>query len=119
MYFEDTDLCLRLRQAGWSIWFTPTGRVHHHVGASSNKDWHLRARMVASLNWSRYYFFTKRQGLLQGWGLKLLVVMGAALRLLAWSVIALVKPSARAQVKMFGFVLKKSLLMRVGDESSL
>jgi len=119
MYFEDTDLCLRLRQAGWSIWFTPTSRVHHHVGASSNKDWQLRARMIASLNWSRYYFFTKRRGVLQGWMLKKLVVMGATLRLLTWSLIALVKPSARTQVRMFAFVLRKSVLMRVGDDSRL
>lgn len=113
MYFEDTDLCIRLRKAGWSIWFLPDARVHHKVGASSDKDWQLRARMVSSLNWSRYYYFSKRESTFRGKILKTLVIMGAFLRLSAWSTIAIIKPSKRDQVKLFRQVLRNSWKMRL------
>ena len=114
MYFEDTDLCIRLRKAGWSIWFLPDARVHHKVGASSDKDWQLRARMVSSLNWSRYYYFSKRESTFRGKMLKALVVLGASLRLAAWSLIAIIKPSKRDQVKLFRQVLRQSWKMNLG-----
>jgi GT2 family glycosyltransferase len=31
------DLCWRLRQAGWEIWFVPEARVVHHGGASTRQ----------------------------------------------------------------------------------
>src|SRR5262249_32021212 len=34
IYFNDVDLCWRLREAGWEIWFVPASRVVHHLGAS-------------------------------------------------------------------------------------
>jgi GT2 family glycosyltransferase len=102
-----------LRKAGWSIWFLPDARVHHKVGASSDKDWQLRARMVSSLNWSRYYYFSKRESTFRGMMLKALVVMGAFLRLVVWSIIALIKPARRDQVKLFRQVLRQSLKMRL------
>lgn len=56
MYFEDTDFCVRLRRAGWPIYFFPGARIKHHLGASSSGDWRTRAIMIASYNQSRYYF---------------------------------------------------------------
>lgn len=37
MYFEDTDLCLRARRAGWEVTFTPSPAVIHTGGASTAK----------------------------------------------------------------------------------
>jgi N-acetylglucosaminyl-diphospho-decaprenol L-rhamnosyltransferase len=34
MYFEDTDWCLRARQAGWTVAFVPGAVVHHHQQGS-------------------------------------------------------------------------------------
>lgn len=34
MYFEDNDLCLRLRRAGWQIWYNPAVTITHLGGAS-------------------------------------------------------------------------------------
>ena len=34
-YGEDIDYCLRLRQAGWTIWYEPSVRVLHLKGAAS------------------------------------------------------------------------------------
>ena len=38
IYFEETDLCKRFRQAGWDIVFSPDAVVIHHHAASSSKD---------------------------------------------------------------------------------
>ncbi len=35
LYYEDNDLCLRLRKAGWSILVEPAAQAHHLNGASS------------------------------------------------------------------------------------
>lgn len=35
LYYEDNDLCLRLRQAGWSILIEPAAQAFHLNGASS------------------------------------------------------------------------------------
>lgn len=46
-YFEETDLCLRTRRAGYKIYLEPKSTVIHKGGASSNPE-------VSSF--SRYYF---------------------------------------------------------------
>lgn len=35
LYYEEVDLCLRARRAGWQCWFIPESRVIHLVGAST------------------------------------------------------------------------------------
>lgn len=35
MYFEDMDYCLRLRHAGWKLYYLPQGEIVHFVGRSS------------------------------------------------------------------------------------
>jgi GT2 family glycosyltransferase len=35
MYFEDMDYCLRLRAAGWKLFYLPWGEIVHFVGQSS------------------------------------------------------------------------------------
>jgi GT2 family glycosyltransferase len=37
IFFNDVDLCWRLREAGWEIWFVPEARVVHHLGASTRQ----------------------------------------------------------------------------------
>ncbi|HEX6104576.1 MAG TPA: glycosyltransferase family 2 protein, partial [Gemmatimonadales bacterium] len=49
MYFEEVDLCYRLRQAGWEIHFTPAAEVTHVGGASTSQR---RPEMLARLSLS-------------------------------------------------------------------
>jgi hypothetical protein len=35
MYFEDAELCWRMRKAGMEIWLVPDAEVYHHVSVSS------------------------------------------------------------------------------------
>lgn len=44
LYWEDADLCRRLREAGWHVRYVPEARVRHAAGASSRKDPRSAAR---------------------------------------------------------------------------
>ena len=104
MYFEDTDLCLRLRRADWQIWYLPDARIAHRLGGSSGGDYRVRALMVSSYNHSRYYFWTRERGVLAGRLAKAFTLLGAGLRLLAWTAKCLKNPrnrEARMQQKLF------------------
>ena len=56
MYFEDADLCYRLRGAGWEIHFTPESTVVH-VGGSSTRQ--CRAEMSVRLLASTLQFYQR------------------------------------------------------------
>jgi len=118
MYFEDTDFCIRLRRAGWPIHFVPEARILHLLGASSAKNWQTRARTISAYNKSRYYYFNRYYGRLQGLRLKATVLLGAGLRLAVWSLIALVKPSKRDQVRLFREVWRQTWHMTPAGETS-
>jgi len=38
MYFEDADLCRRIRDAGFAIWCAPAAKMWHKVSISAHKD---------------------------------------------------------------------------------
>lgn len=41
-YYEDVDLCFRLRAAGWQVLLEPDARVTHSSGASTDRDRRFR-----------------------------------------------------------------------------
>jgi len=61
LYFEDNDLCLRLRQKGWKVYFNPTVHVVHLGGESLVKNEPARAEYCYSL----LYFYSKHYGKLK------------------------------------------------------
>lgn len=67
-YVEDTDLSIRARLRGWTIWYAPRARVYHKVAATSSR---------ISLRFRRYYsgrnrLFTAIKNYPVGWWLKAL-----------------------------------------------
>jgi O-antigen biosynthesis protein len=38
VYYEDVDLCVRLRAAGWRVMFVPALRANHHEGVTLKQD---------------------------------------------------------------------------------
>jgi GT2 family glycosyltransferase len=54
MFFNDVDLCRRLWDAGWEVWYVPEARAIHHVGGSTRQ---VRREMIAESHRSllRYY----------------------------------------------------------------
>lgn len=60
-YFDDIDLCLRARRAGWETWFVPESRVVHLEGASSGISVVARRRPA-------FWFQARRRFLLKSHG---------------------------------------------------
>jgi N-acetylglucosaminyl-diphospho-decaprenol L-rhamnosyltransferase len=78
MYFEETDLCMRLRRAGWQNLFTPDARVVHVSAASTSA---APERMSVEFHRSQAYFYRKHYGLPGYAALKVIVWLGTAYRL--------------------------------------
>jgi GT2 family glycosyltransferase len=56
MFFNDVDLCYRLKNAGWKIYFYPEARAYHYLGASTQK---VKSKMIY-LSHRGYYKFLKK-----------------------------------------------------------
>jgi hypothetical protein len=68
MYFEDVDLCLRLRDFGKKIIYLPDERILHHGGRSF-----IDKKLKKSLYYhSQDYYFRKHFGKTKAWLLKVL-----------------------------------------------
>jgi GT2 family glycosyltransferase len=62
LYYEDDDLCLRLRERGWSLVLVAGAKARHLGGASSAWSWELHWRKFWHMGWSRLYFERKHRG---------------------------------------------------------
>jgi N-acetylglucosaminyl-diphospho-decaprenol L-rhamnosyltransferase len=79
VYFEEVDLCLRLKQAGWRVVFAPDAEITHIGGQSSQTD------RTASLRYryrSLFEFYRKHYPHWQLPVLKLAIQIAALLRVL-------------------------------------
>jgi GT2 family glycosyltransferase len=56
IFFNDVDLCWRLWQSGWQIWYLPDARVLHHGGASTRL---VKPEMIAQSHRSLRRFYEK------------------------------------------------------------
>jgi GT2 family glycosyltransferase len=61
-YFEDPDLCYRLRQAGWQIIFNPEIRIMHLLGQSAQDSWQKKKLIYRQ---SQLYFYRKHASFLE------------------------------------------------------
>jgi GT2 family glycosyltransferase len=57
LYYEDADICRRLRQRNWNILLQPRTAVIHDAQRASHRQWkHLRWHIVSA---ARFLFFSK------------------------------------------------------------
>ncbi len=81
IFFNDVDLCYRLRQAGWEVWFTPRAEMTHYHGASTSQVW---PRMLNESHAGFVRFYQKHYYGRLPWagylGARLLLSVGFALR---------------------------------------
>ena len=61
LYFEDDDLCLRMRRAGYALVQTPAAAVRHKGGLSSPPTPEIVRRKFWHLSWSRLYLEAKHR----------------------------------------------------------
>ena len=64
LYFEETDLCLRTKAAGWQIWYVPESRVMHVRGQSTGVTVRTDKPKPLPRYWyeSRRRYFAKNHG---------------------------------------------------------
>lgn len=61
MYFEDIDLCRRIWQSGWKVFYCPEAvMIHDHARASANDRWYLapfinRLSQIHLASWIKYF----------------------------------------------------------------
>ncbi|NPV58096.1 MAG: glycosyltransferase family 2 protein [Actinobacteria bacterium] len=77
MYVEDVDICWRLREAGYRVFFHPGFRLVHHIGKTSSQQ---STRMLYHHHRSMFIFFRKRYRGWRGWLLLPPVTAGLAAR---------------------------------------
>jgi GT2 family glycosyltransferase len=78
MYYEETDLCVRLMRAGWRNYYLPTARVMHVSAASTSA---ASEQMSVEFHRSQAIFYRRHRGP-EGYAvLKLIVWAGIAYRL--------------------------------------
>ncbi len=58
MYFEESDICMRLKKEGYKIIFFPESKIMHHVGMSNRNNF----KIEKYFNKSRYQFIKKYYG---------------------------------------------------------
>jgi GT2 family glycosyltransferase len=64
-YFDDVDICLRARRAGWETWYVPESKVVHLEGASTGIGYRkVERRLPTYWYQARHRFFTKNYGAL-------------------------------------------------------
>jgi len=102
LYEEDADLCLRLRQAGWRVAFTPAAEVVHRLGSSM-----ARAKALSRIEYQRSHlvYYRKHNGALSTGMLRVFLAASAALRL-ARALVAGPAEERRVQRAILGLALK-------------
>ncbi len=75
LFFEETDLCYRMKRAGWKIYHVPQAQIIHFQGKSAEKE---KERAKVEYYRSRYIFFKKNRGISQ-W---LILLIGLMVKLI-------------------------------------
>jgi len=73
MYCEEIDWCMRIREAGWTIYCVPAAHVVHLGGQSARQ---FRERMFVALWSSRYKLFGRHYGPCYRWAVRRIVRAG-------------------------------------------
>lgn len=85
IYSEEIDLCYRIQQAGWSLYWVPQAQIIHYGGQSTQQ---VAAEMFIHLYQSKLRYFRKHHGWLAAQVYKLILLIAALSRLsvspLAW-----------------------------------
>jgi GT2 family glycosyltransferase len=94
IYTEEIDLCRRLQDRGWHLYWIPRSVIVHHGGASTTQ---VALRMFVELYRSKVQYFRKHFGRRGALGYKAVLVAAALPRVGLASVAMAVRPAQRAR----------------------
>jgi len=113
--FDDPDICLRIRQAGWELHYVPAARVMHEDGFTL-KEHPLIGLKAAWFNGSLRFW--AKQSPERYLAFRLIFLIALLFRIPIVTVVALVRPrnlaAARTHWQFFGIVLR-SFFQRLPD----
>lgn len=82
MYIEDTEICFRIKQHGYKIFYLPFGQIIHYGGKSSAT---ADKRMLKEYTRSRIYFYKKCYGYFMSLMLKSIIIVNMLIKMvLIW-----------------------------------
>ncbi len=108
MYSEEVDLCFRLRQANWSLFWAPTSQIVHYGGQSSQQ---VASAMFLQLYQNKLRYFRKHHGRFAGMMYKGILLLAALPRLLLKPFTKIGKPAL--QEKRLNVIQNYELLIRM------
>ncbi len=92
MYFEETDWCYRIKQAGGAIMFLPSAEVVHFGGGEAG---HYNERRLLQYHQSLLKFYRKHYSLKRLFWLKVILSVRSFIRIIVLSLMALGRPKLR------------------------
>ncbi len=98
MYTEEVELCHRLAEAGWELWWEPRATVTHYGGASSRQ---MAEAMYLELYRSKLRFFRKCGGETAARRARRLLLCAYVPRWLAASALGRLRPSLVPRARTF------------------
>jgi GT2 family glycosyltransferase len=92
VYMDDVDLCQRLREADWQVWYYPNAVVVHYMSQSTTREpGEVAPAAVRAFN----VYFAGRHGRTASAALRAVETFGALLRALGYTLAAAVRPNDR------------------------
>ena len=81
MYGEDVDICYRIRDLGYKIYYLATERIAHYGGKSSAQ---VQSNHFSTIlqRYSNYYFIKKTYGIVRATNYRIAVCIGSLFRIL-------------------------------------
>ena len=96
IFYEDADICKRLSDAGWNIYYYPKIKLVHYYGKSQKSG--ILEEFKTAYDKSRFRYFLKHKSIVQFLILKFLILLIDFLKLLKWSLLfILFKKTVRSQ----------------------
>jgi hypothetical protein len=98
MYTEEVDLCYRIAQAGWELWYVPQAVVTHYGEASTRQ---IAEEMYVQLYRSKVQFYRKFGGERRARQFKYYLHVAYWPRLWAISILSLFDPKQKSRKKTY------------------
>jgi GT2 family glycosyltransferase len=113
MYFEETDWCYRMHEAGGKVYYCPLAQVVHLGGGDIG---HYDERRLVHFHDSLLLFYRKHYTFARVVGVSFILGLRSVLRMAIWIAVALLKPSLRSKAlssvkgyqRVFGQLLRSA-----------
>lgn len=90
LYYEETDWCYRLAQAGWRRVFIPSARIVH-LGGGAKSTAQISVKMFVQMQKSAMIYFRKNLGIAAWAEMKVIYIISNAVRMTLWFILSVVK----------------------------